>query len=1047
MPNPDAYTIGWICAVGTELVAAAAFLDEKHDDPEHLPVNDNNTYTLGRIGKHNVVIAALPHSQYGLVSAATAARDLVRSFSNVRIGLMVGIGGGAPSSKHDVRLGDIVVSSPGYGTGGVLQYDYGKTVQNAKFAMTGHLNQPPQFMLTAMSVLKAQYESDGHTIGEEIDRVLAKKPRLRTKYRRPDPSSDRLYISSFEHAEGDDADCAVVCEDTSNLINRAGRTEEEDNPMIHFGLIASANQLMKNATIRDKLAAEKDVLCFEMEAAGLVNHFPCLVIRGICDYSDTHKNKRWQGYAAMAAVAYAKDLLHKVAPNRVEAERRLAEVFTDVVNFQLGDIQTRTNETHAEIKSIRTDKHFDDILKWLTPPNVSTNFNKAIKARHKGSGQRLLESESYLTWKNGQNSFLWLYGIPGCGKTILASTVIEDLQNNRNPSQTFYFYFDFTDSRKQSFENTLHSLVSQIYHRNENAQKHLDSLYSSCRNGKDQPSIDFLYKIFTSMIRELGEAWIVLDALDECTLRSELLSWMRDLAQKSHPETIVHLLVTSRPEQDIKAAIERHANNEQMIAIRSDLLEADIQNYVSARVREHDGLRRWQGRPCIQDKIEASLVEKANGMFRWVSCQLDALEKCLERKALLKALNDLPKTLDTTYERILANIPPEYRDHTIRILQFLTYSERPLRLDEAIDAIAVDVGEDVGSRFDPRDRLPVPQEIAQYCSSLVVLVCREGRYDEERIVEEIQLAHFSVKDYLTSSRLERETAQYLEQRRARASIAEVCLSYLLELKPEADVKKLFPFSCYSAQYWMNHAIAGDNNRQEVFALTMQLLTSVNRVRSWCRLHDPDRPWNNMPKNTLENSKIAPGLYYASLGGLSNCVRLMVAARADINAQGGQCGNALQAASYRGHKEVVHILIEADANVNAQGGYFGNALQAASCRGHKDVVQILLDANADVNAQGGGYGNALQAASYGGHKDILQMLLDANANVNAQSSVYSNALQAASYRGHEDVVRMLLDANADVNAQGGLYSNALQAALNSGRIEVVKLLLKKGADVS
>lgn len=99
--------------------------------------------------------------------------------------------------------------------------------------------------------------------------------------------------------------------------------------MIHFGLIASANQLIKDATIRDRLSAEKDVLCFEMEAAGLMNHFPCLVIRGICDYSDSHKNEGWQGYAAMAAVAYAKDLLSKVAPNKVEAERKLAEVLTD----------------------------------------------------------------------------------------------------------------------------------------------------------------------------------------------------------------------------------------------------------------------------------------------------------------------------------------------------------------------------------------------------------------------------------------------------------------------------------------------------------------------------------------------------------------------------------------------------------------------------------------------------------------------------------------------------------------------------------------------
>lgn len=108
-------------------------------------------------------------------------------------------------------------------------------------------------------------------------------------------------------------------------MHRPERGEEDDNPAIHYGLIASANQLMKDAHIRDKLAAEKGVLCFEMEAAGLMNHFSCLMIRGICDYADSHKNKDWQGYAAMVAAAYAKELLQQIPPNKVEAEVRIAK--------------------------------------------------------------------------------------------------------------------------------------------------------------------------------------------------------------------------------------------------------------------------------------------------------------------------------------------------------------------------------------------------------------------------------------------------------------------------------------------------------------------------------------------------------------------------------------------------------------------------------------------------------------------------------------------------------------------------------------------------
>jgi nucleoside phosphorylase len=244
---------------------------------------------------------------------------MMHSFPNIRIGLMVGIGGGAPSPKHDIRLGDIVVSAPREGKGGLFQYDFGKTIQDQSFQPTGFLNQPPAVLRSAVTGLRAHYESNGHKLEENIDNTFQKKPRLRKNYSRPDPSSDRLYQSGVVHPVYDDASCGETCStDPSNVIQRSDRTQDEDNPAIHHGIIASGNQLMKDALIRDKLAAEEGILCFEMEAAGLMNQFPCLVIRGICDYSDSHKNKEWQGYAAMAAAAYAKDLLCRIAPNRVE---------------------------------------------------------------------------------------------------------------------------------------------------------------------------------------------------------------------------------------------------------------------------------------------------------------------------------------------------------------------------------------------------------------------------------------------------------------------------------------------------------------------------------------------------------------------------------------------------------------------------------------------------------------------------------------------------------------------------------------------------------
>ncbi|KAF7511863.1 hypothetical protein GJ744_003096 [Endocarpon pusillum] len=193
MSNPKDYTVAWICAITTEYVAAQAFLDTKHGAPEYVSPHDNNGYTLGQIGKHKVIIAVLPEGEYGISCAASVARDMLHSFPNVRLGLMVGIGGGAPSPKHDIRLGDIVVSAPRDGNGGVYQYDFGKTIQDQSFRPTGFLNQSPMVLRAAVNALKAQYEIEGHQLEETINSILEKKSRLRKKYQRPGPSSDKLY--------------------------------------------------------------------------------------------------------------------------------------------------------------------------------------------------------------------------------------------------------------------------------------------------------------------------------------------------------------------------------------------------------------------------------------------------------------------------------------------------------------------------------------------------------------------------------------------------------------------------------------------------------------------------------------------------------------------------------------------------------------------------------------------------------------------------------------------------------------------------------------
>ncbi|EGU73814.1 hypothetical protein FOXB_15674 [Fusarium oxysporum f. sp. conglutinans Fo5176] len=354
MANPQDYTVGWICALNSESVAAQAFLDEEHEGPR-----EAGSEII------NIVIAVLPDGEYGTAVAVAVARDMRHSFLNIRIGLLVGIGGGTPSPNHDIRLGDIVVSSRGGGRGGVFQYDFGKTIQNQSFQETQVLDQPP-------------------TLNEDVDMAL-KKIKKRKKYSRRPASSDKLYRADITHPPNSSEGCSVVCgDDLSHILARTERDEEDDNPAIHYGLIASANQLMMDALVRDRLAAEKGVLCFEMEAAGLINHFPCLVIRGICDYSDSH-NKDWQGFAAMVAAAYAKDLLRQIPPNKVEAERRIGEVL-------------------SSIETVRSNQHVAAIKDWLSPPDSSTNTNHARQLRHEGTEEWFLNSAAFREWEIGITS-------------------------------------------------------------------------------------------------------------------------------------------------------------------------------------------------------------------------------------------------------------------------------------------------------------------------------------------------------------------------------------------------------------------------------------------------------------------------------------------------------------------------------------------------------------------------------------------------------------------------------------------------------------------
>jgi len=314
------YTVGWVCALPVELAAATVMLDEKHQSLPH-DDNDHNLYTLGSIGKHNVVLACLPAGQTGTNSAAAVATRMQSSFPSLRIGLMVGIGGGVPSVEADIRLGDVVISQPHATYGGVVQYDLGKTGAGGRLAPTSFINMPPTVLLNAISELRSNRYLGQDTLSMHLSAFKGL-----AEFSRDRAGSDVLYEATYDHIGG--PTCDGCGQDKTK--KRTPRASQE--MVIHYGTIASGNQVMKDGITRDRLSAELGgVICFEMEAAGLMNSFPCLVIRGICDYADSHKNKKWQPYAAAAAAACAKEVLLLVPA-------------TETSKLHIEDETTRRNE-------------------------------------------------------------------------------------------------------------------------------------------------------------------------------------------------------------------------------------------------------------------------------------------------------------------------------------------------------------------------------------------------------------------------------------------------------------------------------------------------------------------------------------------------------------------------------------------------------------------------------------------------------------------------------------------------------------------------------
>ncbi|OCL02067.1 purine and uridine phosphorylase [Glonium stellatum] len=558
------YTVGWICALPIELAASQAMLDEKHQD---LSKNekDSNTYTLGQIGPHNIVLACLPSGSTGTNPAATAATNLLRTFPRIRFGLMVGVGGGAPGNPsddpdEDLRLGDVVVSNPESTYGGVVQYDLGKTIEGGNFIQTGSLNKPPSVLRSAISKLRAQHELEGTAIPQYCAEMLQSKPaKIVQKYQYQGSKHDQLFQADYNHIGG-----GKSCEncDQQRLLSRNSR--DTTDPVIHYGLIGSANQVIRHAATREKFRQDMGILCLEMEAAGLMDDFPCLVIRGICDYSDTHKNKRWQPYAAATAAAYTKELLKIIPAGEVESIKEAAKI----VNL----IQREAAAIREDLKPLQDDlqrKEYNTILDWLTPTVFETQYVDSLNKRHQGTGHWFLHSPQFVAWIKGDIQTLFCPGIPGAGKTVIASIAIEHLRLAQTDQGTAvaFLYCNYGKKDEQTAEKLFASLLRQLASHLRSTPESLQALYTSCKKKKTRPSLVEIVDMIIYVSSIYSRVFLVVDALDETS---------DELQEK----TRASIMVTCRP----LAILENKFAEDDQLDIRAST--TDVESYLDNQLEK-----------------------------------------------------------------------------------------------------------------------------------------------------------------------------------------------------------------------------------------------------------------------------------------------------------------------------------------------------------------------------------------------------------------------------------------------------------------------------
>jgi ankyrin repeat protein len=435
-----------------------------------------------------------------------------------------------------------------------------------------------------------------------------------------------------------------------------------------------------------------------------------------------------------------------------------------------------------------------------------------------------------------------------------------------------------------------------------------------------------------------------------------------------------------------------------------------------------------------------------------VFCQLELLRRCFP-PSVRRILEELPDSLDETYERILREIGKPNQRHAHRLLQCLVVAVRPLRVEELAEVLAFDFNTGGMPKLNLSWRWEDQEEaVMSACSSLVTIV-KDGD-SRSRVV---QFSHFSVKEFLTADRLAepiRDVTRYhIRLEAAHTILAQACLGVLLRLddRVDHDSIKSFPLALYAAEYWPTHARVG--NMSSCIKDGMESLFDAEKrhFSTWLWIYNEDRKsrgqWNDHSMNTVRPEKPeAVPLYYAARLGFRDLAEHLIAKHPEhVNARGGVEVTPMHAAALVGDANILLLLTEHGANDECRGVFGGTPLHRASSNGKLDAGKFLLDRGADIDARDDRDDTALIYAAYHGHVEFARMLLDRGAQIDLRRYDGRTALHWAAWYNKIEVARLLLEHGADVNARDKSSETPSQLGSSYGHHAIVELLSVYGAE--